>query len=637
MFNKCPLIFQRLKRGEDPKKVPLYTLDMWVQIHDLKTGYMLDRVVRSAGAYVGKFIKADLKNFNGLWRDYLRVRASINIEKPLKRHMKLCKEDGDWIWANFKYEHVPTFCFVCGIIGHSERFCLKTFDQPLDQIVKSYGNGMRAQTRKKNYLIGAQWLCSGMETKEMVGGGGVARRSEAEDGAIMQPKIMEIDSVDVREDRESMIVGKNKSVLMGKDGTNNEYSGDSSNGGNLTKAVLNEEDLLLIMENKCRRTEMEKAYAESEVPGVNMGQLNENLDGSKNVLKRFEEKVRVLEYGRDYIDVIITDGVYGHWRLTGLYGEPKRHLRRKTWELLTVLKNKQSLPWCIIGDLNNITSSEDKRGNNPYPDWLIEGFNDVLIECGLHDLELFGHPYTWERLSWHYGLGGVVVARNQNFRFENSWLKEPICLKIIADSWSLYHSEGVLQKLKACGETLKIWGKDYSGDFSRRIKECKKEICQWKKGCDVGSVGKYQQAVNKLNNILLQKEVFWKQRSKQLWLREGDNNSKYFHATATARRRRNAIQRLRIATGEWVDWQGGLSQVVVDYFTDLFTPSAVNFAEVVDCVPSTVTVDQNSKLLEPVLDEEIKRALFHMHPDKSPSHRWHDSGILPEMLEYGEP
>uniref|UniRef100_A0A803Q977 Endonuclease/exonuclease/phosphatase domain-containing protein n=1 Tax=Cannabis sativa TaxID=3483 RepID=A0A803Q977_CANSA len=408
-----------------------------------------------------------------------------------------------------------------------------------------------------------------MESEAMVGEGGVSHLSGAEDGAIMQPKIMEIDSVDGREDRDSMIVGKNKSVLMGTDGTNNEHSGDSSNGGNLTKAVLNEDDLLMIMENKRRRTEIEKAYAESELSGVKMGRMNEDLDGSKNVLKRFEEEVQVLEFGRDYIDAIITDGVYGHWRLTGLYGEPKRHLRRKTWELLTVLNNKQNLPWCIIGDLNDITSSEDKRGGNPYPNWLIEGFNDVLTECGRHKLELFGHPYTWE-------------CR----RGTSDWVEVRIDRALASQSW--------------------------------RIKECKKEIFQWKKGSDMGLVEKYQQAVNNLNNILLQKELFWKQKSKQLWLREGDRNSKYFHATATARRRQNAIQRLRIATGEWVDWQGGLLQVVVDYFNDLFTPSAVNFAEVVDCAPSTVTIDQNKKLLEPVLDEEIKRALFQMHPDKSP-------------------
>ncbi|KAF4389226.1 hypothetical protein G4B88_003039 [Cannabis sativa] len=47
-------------------------------------------------------------------------------------------------------------------------------------------------------------------------------------------------------------------------------------------------------------------------------------------------------------------------------------------------------------------------------------------------------------------------------------------------------------------------------------------------------------------------------RSKQLWLREGDSNSKYFHASATSRRRRNSIQKLKDSDGVWVDWKGRL-------------------------------------------------------------------------------
>ncbi|KAF4356167.1 hypothetical protein F8388_012317 [Cannabis sativa] len=79
-----------------------------------------------------------------------------------------------------------------------------------------------------------------------------------------------------------------------------------------------------------------------------------------------------------------------------------------------------------------------------------------------------------------------------------------------------------------------------------------------------------------LNSVLLQREIFWKQRSKQLWLREGDSNSKYFHASATSRRRRNSIQKLKDSDGVWVDWKGRLPSVMVDYFSTLFTASAVS-------------------------------------------------------------
>lgn len=50
------------------------------------------------------------------------------------------------------------------------------------------------------------------------------------------------------------------------------------------------------------------------------------------------------------------------WRLTGLYGEPDRTQRKKTWELLRHLARDSILPWCAFGDLNNVCSQQDKQG-----------------------------------------------------------------------------------------------------------------------------------------------------------------------------------------------------------------------------------------------------------------------------------
>ncbi|XP_060960190.1 uncharacterized protein LOC115703873 [Cannabis sativa] len=342
--------------------------------------------------------------------------------------------------------------------------------------------------------------------------------------------------------------------------------------------------------------------------------------GGVALLWRDEEDVQVLEYGVSYIYVVICGYDRGHWRMTGMYGEPNRNLRKRTWDLIWELKSKSTLPWCIIGDLNNVTSQEDKKGGNPYPRWLVEGFNDTLVDCGLHDLELYGYPYTWERSrgkpewvevridralvnqSWldffplaklfnlevstsdHTPLNlvlvnEVVVARNHVFRFENAWLKEPLFFEIVKSCWGNDASSGIMAKVKNCGEVLGRWGKDYSGNFPKRIKECKLEVQRWKRGRDALSLENFNNASAKLNKVLLQREIFWKQRSKQLWLREGDSNSKYFHASASSRRRRNSIQRLKDANGVWVDWNGSLPSVT---------------------------------------DEEVRRALFQMHPDKSP-------------------
>lgn len=97
------------------------------------------------GNYLGKYIESDQNNFVGVWRDYLHVRVSISLDVPLKRRMKLKKSAEQWCWVNFKYEAILTFCFICGMIGHSEKFYERIFGTPLEMIEKPYGIWMRAE------------------------------------------------------------------------------------------------------------------------------------------------------------------------------------------------------------------------------------------------------------------------------------------------------------------------------------------------------------------------------------------------------------------------------------------------------------------------------------------------------------
>ncbi|XP_062100071.1 uncharacterized protein LOC133805941 [Humulus lupulus] len=127
-----------------------------------------------------------------------------------------------------------------------------------------------------------------------------------------------------------------------------------------------------------------------------------------------------------------------------------------------------------------------------------------------------------------------------------------------------------------------------------------------------------QEASSSMFEILTQQEIFWKQRCKQLWLREGDNNSKYFHASTRIRRRNNQIDSLCNDAGVLVDWNSGLEQLMVEYFQTLFKSSVDNWADVIDCLTPTITQEQNELMVRPIDDDEVKSALFQMHPDKSP-------------------
>lgn len=168
-FNRKVLIISRMKEGVNPRCVPLNTVDLWVQIHDLQPGFMSEKIISEVGNQVGKFIRSCPSNFKGVWRDYMRVRVTMDLSKSLKRRMKLRKSGNEWFWITFKYENAPVFCFICGLLGHSDKFCSQLFDKPENEIVRPYGSWMRAPLRKQTKLIGAKWLRTGGDefTSEM--------------------------------------------------------------------------------------------------------------------------------------------------------------------------------------------------------------------------------------------------------------------------------------------------------------------------------------------------------------------------------------------------------------------------------------------------------------------------------------
>ncbi|XP_019159927.1 PREDICTED: uncharacterized protein LOC109156530 [Ipomoea nil] len=123
---KSLLVLRRLQSDEDPETVELFHCDFWIQIHNLPVGFRLDSVVSTICSFLGMLVESDDRNFDGCLRTFYRVWVTVDISKPLKKQMKLKKNDGAWAFVNFRYERLPTFCFLCGIIGHGDKLCPKT-------------------------------------------------------------------------------------------------------------------------------------------------------------------------------------------------------------------------------------------------------------------------------------------------------------------------------------------------------------------------------------------------------------------------------------------------------------------------------------------------------------------------------
>lgn len=70
----------------------------------------------------------------------------------------------------------------------------------------------------------------------------------------------------------------------------------------------------------------------------------------------------------------------------------------------------------------------------------------------------------------------VYRVREKRFKFENAWLCEPGCKKVVSDAWDMAVGLDVQMKLEICGEQLMRWGESLTKSFKNRLDACKCEM-----------------------------------------------------------------------------------------------------------------------------------------------------------------
>lgn len=135
-------------------------------------------------------------------------------------------------------------------------------------------------------------------------------------------------------------------------------------------------------------------------------------------------------------------------------------------------------------------------------------------------------------------------------------------------------------------------------------------------------------------------EKLWQQQSKSAWLKDGDQNSRYFHNRATHRFKRNEIRKLKHANGSRCENEDQIANLSVDYLQQLFQSLNLNSTHIeaiLQATPQTVTTKMNQAFLANFTKLEVDLALKQMSPLKAPGldgmspifyqHYWDNIGV----------
>ena len=112
-------------------------------------------------------------------------------------------------------------------------------------------------------------------------------------------------------------------------------------------------------------------------------------------------------------------------------------------------------------------------------------------------------------------------------------------------------------------------------------------------------------------------EISWRQKSRELWLKDGDKNTGYFHKMANAHRRRNCLGKISI-NGKMIEKEADIKVGMIDAFKNLLSASSEWRPSLPDLSFNEIGIEVASKLEEVFSEEEIWTAISGLNGDKAP-------------------
>jgi hypothetical protein len=97
-----------------PSSIDLNTILMWIQIHDLPDGFK--SMVKSLASKVGEYVTMEAPSSDYVGNFYM-VRVRIDVRKQLKSVVSVIRAGQRELFL-VKYERIPDWCAVCGMLGH---------------------------------------------------------------------------------------------------------------------------------------------------------------------------------------------------------------------------------------------------------------------------------------------------------------------------------------------------------------------------------------------------------------------------------------------------------------------------------------------------------------------------------------
>eukprot|EP00253_Pinus_taeda_P003190 PITA_03190 len=369
---------------------------------------------------------------------------------------------------------------------------------------------------------------------------------------------------------------------------------------------------------------------------------------------------------------ILGTNIYGN--LSNVYFPQDAGSKKALLDTIEALsRNRQHPLWIAAGDFNMITKIEDKIGGRSRLEPEVDHFKDFIQNASLIDLPFCNGTFTWSnRRSGKFQiaskldrflvsdnavhLGGDLTAEilahsgldhwpialhwqrpgdktKRPFRFEGFWLTHPAFKDFVRTTWvSFIPPEGskmfqLQQKLRFLKSHLKRWNRETFDNIFEAQQELNKELKDLHQeiinaGHTEATLDRERHINNQLEERRKQEEIYWRQKSRIRWLKEGERNTKFFHRTTVQRRMHNKIPFILNQEGAKVEEHEQIEEVLLNHFQQVHQEQAVDrqraIGRITSNIPKLVTEEHNELLMSPIQAQEVDEAMAQLKEGKAP-------------------
>ncbi|KAL8508119.1 hypothetical protein ACS0TY_018617 [Phlomoides rotata] len=319
---------------------------------------------------------------------------------------------------------------------------------------------------------------------------------------------------------------------------------------------------------------------------------------------------------------------------------------------------------CFAGDFNTVRTSCERKGRGMATSFQeCDKFNDFISTCGLEELSLRGRKYTWykedgsamsriDRVlineigfeNWSsISLSALprtlsdhcpIFTRNRTidwgpkpFKVKNSWFLLRDYDNMIEDFWNKTCIQGTAgfifkEKLKLLKSELRVWDRKNCSTMEHKAEEAKKKISELDMKAEAVDLSAEEIEVRKdcfqtFKDAKLSKNIMLFQQSRDKWIKDGEENSKFFHAIINQRRKINNINGIFMG-GSWVEGVEATKVAIKDHFQNAFTEESWSVSPKLNNLEFKQIDSEESNMLTPL---ELERLLLPPSPRRASSPR----------------